>query len=172
MENILLLSLLGAVTGEVLVDIITGKSYPSGKLTTTWSAWNDYATIGEFGERDTTRYKEGIYVGYRYFDSVGKRALYPFGYGLSYTEFQVTTKEVVREKTMVTIKANVSNVGMFAGKEVVQLYVTAPWGELAQPYQKLIAFAKTKELVAGEQEELEISFNLVDLASYHEKKAS
>ena len=171
-ENILLLSQLGTVTGDTLADILIGKSYPSGKLTTTWSAWDDYAKIGSFGKKDITRYKEGIYVGYRYFDSIGKKPLYPFGHGLSYTEFQLMANKVVREEIRVTVNAKISNIGNFSGKEVVQLYVTAPWGELDQPYQKLIAFAKTKELIAGEEQEVELSFNLVDLASYHEKKAS
>ena len=86
-KNILVLSQLGVDTGSALADILLGKQNPSGKLATTWSAWEDYCTIGTFGEHNDTRYKEGIYVGYRYFDSIGKKALYPFGYGLSYTTF-------------------------------------------------------------------------------------
>ena len=81
-ENILLLGQLGAETGGVLADILLGRSCPSGKLATTWTAWEDYCHIGDECCQDDTRYKEGIYVGYRYFDSAGKRALFPFGYGL------------------------------------------------------------------------------------------
>lgn len=81
-KNILLLSQVGMTIGDSFTDVLIGKSYPSGKLASTWAAWEDYCTIGEFGERDDTRYREGIYVGYRYFDSIGKTPLFPFGYGL------------------------------------------------------------------------------------------
>ena len=82
-RNILLLSQLGVETGTILADLILGKSSPSGRLTATWSAWGDYPAIGSFGEKDDTHYNEGVYVGYRYFDSVGKKPLLPFGFGLS-----------------------------------------------------------------------------------------
>ena len=85
--NILLLSQLGTETGSALADMLLGKYAPSGKLSTTWAAWEDAPHIGDFGARDDTHYREGVYVGYRYFDSVGKRALYPFGFGLSYADF-------------------------------------------------------------------------------------
>ena len=85
-ENILLLSQLGIVTGDAFADVLTGQAYPSGRLTATWSAWQDYCTWGDFGERYDNRYREGIYVGYRYFDIVGKKPLFPFGFGLGYTE--------------------------------------------------------------------------------------
>lgn len=168
-ENILLLSQLGMVTGKAFADVLLGNSSPSGKLTTTWSAWEDYASIGEFAEKDDTRYKEGIYVGYRYFDSIGKRAQFPFGYGLSYTKFEVTYKDCLVQGCEVSVKADVTNTGETSGKEVVQLYVTAPWGKLDQPYQKLIAFAKTEELKPGETEEVELKFLAQDLASYDEE---
>ena len=171
-ENILLLSQLGAVTGDAFADVVLGKSYPSGKLTTTWSAWEDYAKIGDFGEKDDTRYKEGIYVGYRYFDSVGKEALFPFGYGLSYTDVVIGETSVSLEGTKVTVEAEVTNTGRLPGKEVVQLYVTAPWGELDKPYQELAAFVKTKELAAGEKETVTLTFLLEKIASYNEKKAA
>ena len=101
--NILLLSQLGVETGNILADLILGKAAPSGKLTTTWSAWEDYPHIGEFGEKDDTRYREGIYVGYRYFDSVGKKPLFPFGFGESYTDFAVIPGEVKEEKGILKV---------------------------------------------------------------------
>ncbi len=89
-RNILLLSQLGDQTGNILADLLLGKTTPSGKLADTWAAWGDYPSIGTFGEKDDTRYREGIYVGYRYFDSVGRKPLFPFGFGLSYTRFTHT----------------------------------------------------------------------------------
>ena len=169
--NILLLSQLGVETGNVLADLILGRSTPSGKLTTTWSAWEDYPSIGNFGQKDDTYYIEGIYVGYRYFDSVGKKALFPFGYGLSYTRFSVTAGDVVEEAGKITVQVLVKNTGSFAGKEVVQLYGSEPQGKLDKPFQTLAAFAKTKELQPGEEQELTLTFDLKDLASYYEAGA-
>lgn len=169
-ENILLLSQLGVETGAVLADILLGKADPSGKLTTTWSAWEDYCTIGEFGEKDDTRYKEGVYVGYRYFDTVGKQAMFPFGYGKSYTTFAISLEELQNDGENITVTAKVKNTGDYAGKEVVQLYVSSPDGKLDKPYQALAGFTKTKELIKDEVELLEISFKLSDLASYDEEK--
>ena len=164
--NILVLSQLGVETGSILADIILGKSVPSGKLATTWSAWGDCPAVGTFGEKDDTRYNEGVYVGYRYFDSVGKKPLFPFGYGLSYTAFDVAAGKVSEKDALVTVCADVRNVGAFAGKEVVQLYVSAPDGKLDKPYQTLAAFAKSDELKPGEEQELKLTFDLRDLASY------
>ena len=169
--NILLLSQLGVETGSVLADILLGKSYPSGKLATTWSAWEDYSKVGEFGEKDDTRYKEGVYVGYRYFDSVGKKPLFPFGYGLSYTLFELDDAKVAGDEKKVTVTVTVKNTGKYAGKEVAQLYVSAPQGKLDKPYQALAAFAKTDELLPGESEELTLSFDLRELASYDASRA-
>lgn len=171
-SNILVLSQLGVETGSALADILLGKSYPSGKLTTTWSGWEDYCSIGEFGQKDDTCYREGIYVGYRYFDSVGKRALFPFGYGLGFTEFQISDAKVAVEGEEVTVAAIVKNSGHFAGKETLQVYVSSPQGKLDQPYQALAGFAKTGELQAGEIQKLAVSFKLSDLASYDVESAA
>ena len=171
-KNILLLSQLGAETGHILADLLLGKSYPSGKLATTWSAWEDYPTIGEFGEKDDTRYREGIYVGYRYFDSVGKKPLFPFGFGLGYTEFAIKPVSASAEGEKICVEAEVKNIGTRPGRQVVQLYVSSPEGELDQPYQSLAAFAKTKELLPGESETLRICFSLRDVASFDEKRAA
>ena len=171
-KNILLLSQLGVVTGNVLADILLGNANPSGKLATTWAALEDYSDIGDFGDDDETHYKEGIYVGYRYFDSVGKKALYPFGFGKSYTTYAIEVVKAELSNTTANVSVKVTNTGVRAGKEVVQVYVSAPWGKLDKPYQDLAAFAKTKELAGGESEVLEISFDLRDLASYCEETAS
>ena len=165
-KNILVLSQLGVKTGDILADIIIGRSNPSGKLTTTWAGWKDYCKIGEFGDKNDTRYKEGIYVGYRYFDSVGKTPLYPFGYGLSYSEFEMSTADVTLDRDTVTVRTGITNVGGCAGKEVVQIYVSVPQGKLDQPYQTLAGFAKTKELDEGETGMIEVSFSMREIASY------
>lgn len=165
-KNILLLSPLGAWTGAVLADILLGRSNPSGKLTTTWSAWEDYPKIGGFGDKNETRYKEGIYVGYRYFDSVGKKPLFPFGYGLSYTEFAISERAFSLHAQTVTVSATVKNTGAYPGKEVVELYLSAPQGRLDHPYQELVGFTKTKELSPGEEQRISISFEMSEMASY------
>lgn len=171
-SNILLLSQLGVETGSVLADILLGRANPSGKLTTTWASWEDYCKQGEFGDINDTRYKEGIYVGYRYFDTVGKKPLFPFGYGLSYTSFDIAVTGAAAEGDTIRIKVAVSNTGARAGREVVQVYVSAPAGRLDKPYQDLAAFAKTDLLEPGASQELTISFSLRDCASYDAQKES
>ena len=164
--NILLLGQLGAETGAILADLLLGKAYPSGKLTTSWSAWSDYPTIGEFGGRDDTRYTEGIYVGYRYFDSIGKRALFPFGFGLGYTTFQVEPLTAALEGTAARVIARVRNAGKRVGREVVQLYVSCPARRLDQPFQTLAAFCKTRELQPGEEQVIDLRFDMREIASF------
>lgn len=171
-ENILLLSQLGVDCGKVLADIMLGKQNPSGKLTTTWAAWEDYSSEGTFGDWNDTRYVEGIYVGYRYFDSIGKKPLFPFGYGLSYTSFTVEHMATSVSGDMITTSVKVKNVGNATGKEVVQVYVSKPSGKLDQPYQELAAFAKTMALAPSEEEVLELQFKLSDMASYDMDSAS
>ena len=164
--NILLLSQLGTETGPALADILLGRHSPSGKLSTTWAAWADYPRCGDFGARDETRYGEGVYVGYRYFDSVQKRALYPFGYGLSYADFELRDAKAALSGERVTVTVTVENVGEHTGKETAQLYLSAPWGRLDQPYQSLAAFSKSRTLYPDESETLTMSFDLHELASY------
>ncbi len=171
-RNILLLSQLGGETGNILADILLGKSAPSGKLTTTWTAWKDYPSVGDFGDRYDTHYREGIYVGYRYFDSVGRKPLFPFGFGLSYTSFEVSTGSAREDAGRVSLDVFVKNTGNRPGKEVAQLYVSQPQGKLGKPYQVLAAFAKTDELQPGEEQTLTLTFDLRDLASYDEARAA
>ena len=171
-QNILVLSQLGVETGAALADILLGKQNPSGKLATTWSAWEDYFPMDDFGDHNDTRYREGIYVGYRYFDAVGKKALFPFGYGLSYTTFSITGAAASVEADKVTVTATVTNTGNFPGKEVLQVYVSSPEGKLDKPYQDLAAFAKTGELAPGASEHVGITFSMKDIASYDAESAA
>ena len=171
-RNILLLSQLGDQTGNHLADLLLGRAVPSGKLATTWAAWGDYPSIGTFGDKDDTRYREGVYVGYRYFDSVGKKPLFPFGFGLSYTSFTRTPGAVQLVGRTVIADAAVRNTGRFAGKEVLQLYVSPPQGRLDKPFQALAAFTKTETLQPGETREYRMIFSIGDLASYDESRAA
>lgn len=171
-KNILVLSQLGVDTGTALVDILLGRQNPSGKLATTWAAWDQYAPMDDFEDINDTRYQEGIYVGYRYFDSFHKKALFPFGYGLSYTEFAHKLSGVSADGEKITVRAQVTNTGQRAGKQVVQVYVSAPSVKLDKAYQDLCGFAKTKELASGESQEVAITFALSDFASYDEASAS
>lgn len=165
-KNILCLSQLGSATGDVLADILSGKRIPSGKLASTWARYEDYGSIGDVNPEDDTRYREGVYFGYRYFDSINKDPIFPFGFGLSYTQFSIQAGVPFLEKSNVKIPVTVKNTGLYAGKEVVEVYVSLPQGKLDQPYQVLSAFRKTKELRAGEAETLEIVFNIASLASF------
>ena len=171
-KNILVLSQLGVETGAALADILLGRQNPSGKLATTWAAWEDYFPMEDFGDHNDTRYWEGIYVGYRYFDAQGKKALFPFGYGLSYTTFAITDTVAAARADKITVTAAVTNTGNLPGKEVVQVYVSCPEGKLDKPYQDLAAFGKTKQLAPGETEKVEIAFSMKDLASYDEETAA
>ncbi|KAG4100919.1 beta-glucosidase-related glycosidase [Neocallimastix lanati (nom. inval.)] len=171
-KNILVLSQLGVNTSKTLVDIITGDKYPSGKLATTWTKYEDYPTNENFGDNDDTDYKEGVYVGYRYFDSVNADVMYPFGFGLGYTdfEFDVKSAKLVGEKFEVSV--SVKNIGKFKGKEVLELYLSKPGTTIDEPYQILVNFAKTKELKPNKKQTLKLSFKLSDFASYDEKTAT
>lgn len=171
-KNIFLLSQTGTPIGAAFADVLLGRSYPSGKLASTWAKWESYSKIGDFGNPDDTRYIEGIYVGYRYFDTIGTQPLFPFGFGLSYTTFSLRIGVPSLSRTVVTIPVTVLNNGERKGKEVAQLYVSVPEGKLDQPYQVLAAFGKTNELVPGESETIILSFDIRDLASYDEDISS
>ena len=170
--NILLLSQLGSVTGDAFADVLLGRAYPSGKLSATWAPWADYCHQGDFAQPDDTRYREGIYVGYRYFDSVGKSPLFPFGFGLGYTTFAITPTAVRAKDGQVTVEALVRNTGSRPGREVPQLYVGVPAGKLDQPNQTLAAFTKTGELAPGGQETVHLTFPISQLASYDAETSS
>ena len=122
-ENILLLSQLGACTGVVFADILLGKSNPCGKLTTTWAAWENYPDMGSFGERDDTWYEDGIYVGYRYFDSVSSKSLFPFGYGLSYTDFTREGASVSVDRTEVSVSCQLYFIDFWLSTSLIAFLV-------------------------------------------------
>ncbi len=170
--TILLLGQLGSATGDALADVLLGKSYPSGKLTMTWAPIEDYASTEGFGDPNDTYYKEGVYVGYRYFDTIGYVPTYPFGYGMGYTTFTVEPKELAADAAKVSVTATVTNTGAAAGKEVVQVYYSAPAGKLDKPYQELAGYAKTKELAPGESQDVTVTFDTQSMASYCTECAS
>ncbi len=175
---ILFICQLGTEGGNAFADTLLGKVTPSGKLTDTWA--KKYADIpyhDEFsylnGNVTEEYYKEGIYVGYRYFDTFGVEPCYPFGYGLSYTDFSIYSAGVKVDGTKVHLNATVTNTGnIYSGKEVVQVYVTAPTGEIDKEYQSLVAFEKTKLLAPGESETVELVFDMAEIGYYDEAKAS
>ena len=172
---ILYLCQLGTQGGNAFADVISGRVSPSGRLADTWAkTYNDIPFAQEYsylnGNLKEEFYKEGIYVGYRYFDSFGVEPLYPFGYGLSYTPFQLYSAGIDLEGTTVTVKATVTNAGnTYSGKEVAQLYLSAPAGKLHKEYQSLAAFGKTGLLAPGQSQTLELRFDLRQLASYREE---
>lgn len=171
-SNILLLSQLGVVTGDVLASIILGKTNPSGKLTTTWAKSEDYPCFSEFGNRDDTYYKEDIFVGYRYFLTANKDVLFPFGYGLSYSDFKLNNVKCDVKNFVVEIETDVVNVSNIPGKEVVEVYISKPNDVLPQAYIELCAYAKTDLLKKNETQKVQTNFNLLDFASYDESLSS
>ncbi len=178
LNAILLTGQLGNSGGLSVADVLTGKQVPSGKLTDTWAkAYADYPSSEGFshnnGNIDDEYYTDGIYVGYRYFDTFGIEPHYCFGYGKGYTDFAIEHVKAVVEGSRVKVTAKVTNTGKeYAGKEVVQVYISAPEGALEKPYQELKAYKKTALLAPGESETAEITFALKDMASYSEEKAA
>jgi beta-glucosidase len=168
----------GMEGGNALADVLSGSCSFSGKLADTWPM--HYADIPESenysylnGSLDDEDYAEGIYVGYRYFDSFAVQPRYPFGFGLSYTNFEITTQKVSVNKTAVTVSVTVKNTGTkHSGKEVVQVYLSAPQGKLKKEYQRLAAFAKTETLAPGASQNLTLSFDLTGAASYDEETSA
>jgi len=174
----------GQEGGNSVADVLTGKANPSGKLPMTFplsyldhpSSYNfpaNYTTTGMSRgapqkDVDYTEYAEGIWVGYRYFTTAGKEVSYPFGYGLSYTTFEYGKPTVKLAGDKVTVTVAVKNTGKVAGKEVAEVYVTAPKGKLQKPARELKAFAKTKELAPGESQTLTMTFTTYQMASFDE----
>jgi len=174
---ILYLCQLGTEGGHAFADVVSGAVSPSGKLSDTWARqYSDIPFSGEYsylnGNLEDEFYKEGIYVGYRYFDSFGVEPAYPFGFGLSYTTFDIHSAGIGADGSKINVKASVANTGSYSGREVAQLYVSAPNGKLHKEFQSLAAFAKTGELAPGQRETLDLGFDLRSLASYREEDAS
>ena len=158
----------GQEGGNGVADVLTGKVCACGKLTDTIAAdIKDYPSTENFGDPFKNYYKEDIYVGYRYFETFARdKVLYPFGYGVSYTTFEIKAEVLKNTGDEITVSATVANTGEVKGKEVVQVYVKVPQGKLGNPARKLIGFAKTKELESGEQEDVCIAIPKYDMASY------
>lgn len=193
-DAILLAWLPGQEGGNSVADILTGIISPSGKLTMTFPVhYDDVASSSNFpkdGEKgnidyidqgdknakknlwDYTNYEENIYVGYRYFDSFNVPVSYPFGYGLSYTEFLYENAGLKTADNKYLISLDILNTGKYAGKEIVQLYVSAPTNKSLAPDKELKAFAKTKELQPGEKTTVTFEVQKADLANYDEEKSS
>ena len=178
----------GMEGGNSIADLLTGKVNPSGKLTMTWPiAATDHASTKNFpGNIDFysfkemaaskrpisghtyTNHEEDIYVGYRFFDTFNREVAYPFGYGLSYTTFEMKDEKLKIKNGLVEVSITVKNTGAVSGKEVAQVYVQAPAGKLEKPAQELKAFAKTRELQPGESQTLTMTIPVRDLASFDE----
>ena len=168
---VLLMGQLGSTGGLTLADVLSGKTSPSGKLTDTWARrYEDYPSSASFGRNngnvDDEYYTEGIYVGYRYFDSFGIEPIYPLGYGLSYTTFHIKCIHAAISGCKIKILVEVKNTGPTAGREVVQAYYSAPQGTFPKPYQALVGYVKTRELEPGESQTVEICWEASDMASY------
>ena len=178
----------GMEGGNSVADLLTGKVNPSGKLTMTWPiAATDHPSTkgypgtmdfytyevtrgytGQVAGYDYTNHGEDIYVGYRFFDTFNREVAYPFGYGLSYTTFEMSKPVVKAKGNSVAVTITVKNTGAVSGKEVAQVYVQAPKGKLEKPAQELKAFAKTRELKPGESQTLTMTIPVRDLASFDE----
>ena len=176
-----------------MAEILCGKLSPSGKLPMTWpisfadvpssknfpsdgleiaglsKGQDKYRTVKNIGY---TNYEEGIYVGYRYFDSFDKNVSYPFGFGLSYTAFSYSTPVVTDKGDNIEVSVTITNNGKRTGKEVAEVYVTAPKGSIEKPAQELKAFAKTRTLQPGESQALVMTIEKKALASFNEKASA
>ena len=179
----------GIEGGNSVADILTGKVNPSGKLTMTWPiAATDHPSTANFAKEydmytyknmegwgkgnipgvDFSNHEEDIYVGYRYFDTFKKDVAYPFGFGLSYTTFEMGKPSVKANGKNIEVSVTVKNTGKVAGKQVAQVYVTAPKGAYEKPAKELKAFGKTRELKPGESQTLKLTLEKRDLASFDE----
>lgn len=171
-DALLLMGQAGAEGGNALADIISGEVCPSGKLSDSWAyRYEDYPCADSFsrlGDVDRQEYKEGIYVGYRWFDSFGIPVRYGFGYGLSYTRFDIKPIGFEYADGGITVSVEVENTGSVRGREVVQLYVSCPEGRLDKEYRRLVAFEKTPALSAGEKCIVTLNVPVCALASYDE----
>ena len=167
----------GEEGGNALADVLSGKQNFSGRLATSWAyrfedlpSNTTYSYLG--GDKYNQEYNEGIYVGYRFFDSFSVKPRYRFGYGLSYTSFTTNLIGIVPENGKISVKAAVKNTGNCAGRETVLLYASVPFGETGAEAKRLAAFAKTRELRPGEEETVVLSIPLRELSCYDEAQAA
>ena len=168
----------GMEAGNAFADIISGRVTPSGKMTDTWAVrYEDYPNSRTFshnnGDVNKEYYTEGMYVGYRYFDSFDIPVRYGFGFGLSYTTFETKVLSAELKDNKIVAETETVNTGdVYSGKEVVQFYVTCPAGKLEKEYRRLAAFAKTGLLAPGQSEKLTFEIGLDRLTSYSEAEAA
>lgn len=182
----------GQEFGNSVAELLSGKLTPSGKLPMTWPiAYQDAASSKNFpsdgkgsdimGDMSKwknvknvgyTLYDEDIYVGYRYFDTFDKTVSYPFGYGLSYTTFSYNDVKAADNGSNISVSVTVTNTGKRPGKEVAEVYVTAPKGAIEKPAQELKAFSKTRTLQPGESQTLTMNIDKADLASFNTKQSA
>ena len=173
----------GQEGGNAFADVVSGDVTPSGKMTDTWAkSYYDYpgAEVYSYknGDLSKEKYEEGIFVGYRYFDTFEVPVRYSFGYGMSYTDFEIRTDDIkVSGRGMmnpkVSVTVTVTNTGdTYAGKEVVQIYASCPQGKLVKEFRRLAGFGKTKLLSPKESQTMTITFPLYQLTSYEEESAS
>jgi len=164
----------GMEGGLAVADIVCGDVNPSGKLVDTFAkSFDDYPSSANFHDSDDyVKYYDDIYVGYRYFETVPgakERVSYPFGFGLSYTDFEISDEEAYDDGKVITVTATVKNIGKMAGKETIQVYYTAPDGKLDKPSKELCAFKKTGLLAPGESETVVMKFDISEMASYDDR---
>lgn len=175
-RSVLSVSQPGQEAGRAAADVLYGKKTPGGRLTATWARrYEDYPCASSFGylsgDTKNDEYKEGIFVGYRYFDSFGIKPLFPFGYGLSYTSFETEFLTLRIKNGGIEADVTVKNTGdRYSGKEVVQIYVTLPQGTGVRERQRLAGFAKTKSLMPGESQTVTVLIPQKQLASYDERQ--
>lgn len=174
-DAILVSWLAGQEGGNAVSDILTGVSNPSGRLPMSWPlAYEDVPSAGNFPQAgstenvDNTEYKEGLMIGYRYYDTQNKSVSYPFGFGLSYTTFKYANPKVSLKGDTLTVQVDVRNTGNAAGKEVVQVYVSAPGKDMEKPAKELKGFVKTSVLQGGGTETVTIDIPVESLASFDE----
>ena len=159
----------GGIGGQALSEILFGERYPAGKLQDTLAAdMYDYPGMDEFlHNHEYQNYTEDIFVGYRYFETFApEKVVYPYGFGLSYTNFDIKIVDANLEKNTVRASVNVRNIGNFSGKEVIQAYLEAPQGKLGKATRVLCAFKKTKELKPGEEVTVNLSFDIREFGSF------
>lgn len=164
----------GIMGGAGIADVLTGKVCPSGRLSdTVANNLEDYSSHANFGVGYEDIYCEDIYVGYRYFETFNKDAVkYPFGFGLSYTEFELTDIETEFTTEEVYVSATVTNNGEVAGKEVVQLYLSPAQGKIGRPLRELVGFVKTETLEPGQSEKIELKVAYKDLATFDDSNVT
>lgn len=158
----------GQEGGNAIADVLSGDVNPSGRLSDTIAKdISDYPSSKNFGNKDFNLYQEDIYVGYRYFETFAPdKVLYPFGFGLSYTDFEIEPYSVTKNNEKISAVVIVKNIGNVSGREVVQVYVEAPQGKLGKAKRSLCAFAKTSIIAPDKSDGLLIEMDIADLASY------